>query len=291
MSIVKPMRIERFLSFVSVLLMVAAGTLTGAGAVKADQAGFTWTSQTSAADNNWRSVTYGNGLFVAVALSGSGDRVMTSPDGITWNIRTSAADNSWHSVTYGGGLFVAAAFSGSGNRVMTSPDGITWNIRTSAADNEWRSVTYGGGLFVAVASNGSGNRVMTSPDGITWTSQTSAADNGWYSVTYGGGLFVAVAQSGSGNRVMTSGLFGGSASTDPANWIMILQGLPLSATGTCDALDDSAVAYGTGLTGGWQRSWEPWVNTTIGADGQRIGGWACIRTLINKGGSTWMIAN
>jgi len=132
---------------------------------------------------------------------------------------------------------------------------------------------------------------MTSPDAIVWTSRASAADNSWTSVTYGNGLFVAIAYTGTGNRVMTSGLFGGTASADPANWITIFQGLPLSATGTCDGLDDKVVAYGTGLTGGWQRGWEPWVNTTIGADGQRIGGWACIRTLINKGGSTWMIAN
>ena len=79
--------------------------------------------------------------------------------------------------------------------------------------------------------------------------------------------------------------------TQDAQWTAIPQGLPLSATGTCDALDDKAVAYGTGLTGGWKRSWEPWVNSTIGANGQRIGGWACTRTLINKGGLTWTIAS
>jgi hypothetical protein len=107
-------------------------------------------------------VTYGNGLFVAVSSSGTGDRVMTSPDGITWIIRASAADNVWNSVTYGGGLFVAVSSSGTGNRVMTSPDGITWTSRTSAADNSWNSVTYGGGTFVAVSSTGVGNRVMTS---------------------------------------------------------------------------------------------------------------------------------
>src|SRR5688572_11845637 len=75
-----------------------------------------WISRTSAADNTWNSVTYGNGLFVAVASSGTGNRVMTSPDGITWTARTSAADNNWTSVTYGNGLFVAVANSGTGNR-------------------------------------------------------------------------------------------------------------------------------------------------------------------------------
>ena len=45
-----------------------------------------WTLQNSASDNNWTSVTYGNGLFVAVANSGTGNRVMTSYDGINWTL-------------------------------------------------------------------------------------------------------------------------------------------------------------------------------------------------------------
>jgi len=88
-----------------------------------------WTSRTSAADNDWSSVTYGNGLFVAVSKTGTGNRVMTSSDGITWETRTSAADIRCTTVTYGNGLFVAVADAGSGNRVMTSPDGITLDFK------------------------------------------------------------------------------------------------------------------------------------------------------------------
>lgn len=231
--------------------------------------GVNWTSRTSAANNSWYGITYGNGLFVAVAITGTGSRVMSSLDGITWTSRTSAADNAWYSVTYGNGLFVAVANSGTGNRVMTSPDGITWTIITSIADNGWSGVTYGNGLFVAasvynkfmtspdginwtlrttpainnwtsitygnnlfvaVANSGVGNRVMTSPDGITWTSRTSAADNSWYSVTYGNNLFVAVASTGTGNRVMTS--------SNGINW-----------TARTSAADNSwyGVCYGNGI--------------------------------------------
>ena len=85
--------------------------------------GITWTSRTSAADNWWLGVTYGNGIFVAVAATGTGNRVMTSPDGIAWTSRTSAANNDWTDIAYGNGTFVAVAASGTGNRVMTS----TWN--------------------------------------------------------------------------------------------------------------------------------------------------------------------
>ena len=173
---------------------------------------FLATARTSAADNNWFSVCWSpeRSLFVAVGITGTGNRVMTSPDGITWTARTSAADNDWLSVCWSTerGLFVAVSITGTGNRVMTSPDGITWTARTSAADNSWRSVCWSAerGLFVAVADSGTGNRVMTSPDGITWTARTSAVDNGWHSVCWSPerGLFVAVAWSGIGNRVMTS---------------------------------------------------------------------------------------
>jgi hypothetical protein len=80
-----------------------------------------WTPRASATEaNTWNSVTYGNGLFVAVAYGGT-NRVMTSPDGITWTPRTTTGTNDtnwWALVTYGNGLFVAVAGSGT-NRVMT----------------------------------------------------------------------------------------------------------------------------------------------------------------------------
>jgi hypothetical protein len=45
--------------------------------------GITWTSRSSAADNEWYSITYGNGLFVAISTDGTGNRVMTSTQLVT----------------------------------------------------------------------------------------------------------------------------------------------------------------------------------------------------------------
>ncbi|MBB3838558.1 hypothetical protein FHS57_002563 [Runella defluvii] len=188
--------------------------------------GETWTAHTAAEANSWRSVTYGNGLFVAVAASGA-NRVMTSPDGVNWTARTAAENNLWVSVIYANGLFVAVATDGA-NRVMTSPDGINWTARTAAAASQWYSVTYGNGLFVAVAVGGD-NRVMTSPDGINWTARTAVEANEWTSVTYGNGLFVAVAVSGS-TRVMTS--------PDGINW---------TARTAVESSRWFSVTYGNGL--------------------------------------------
>jgi Fibronectin type III domain/Secretion system C-terminal sorting domain len=163
-----------------------------------------WISRTSAASNSyWYDVTYGNGLFVAVARGTSpsnGIQVMTSTNGAVWNLGTSVPNKTWRSVTYGHNRFVAVSSDGA---AMTSTDGVSWSLGTSVPDIDWRSVTYGHNRFVAVARTGTGNRVMTSEDGISWTSRTSAANNQWRSVTYGRNRFVAVSTDGA-SRVMTS---------------------------------------------------------------------------------------
>ncbi len=181
-------------------------------------AGSPFLLSSSAVDNAWRCICWSPelGIFAAVATTGTGNRVMTSPDGINWTSRASAADNQWTSVCWSPelGLFAAVANTGTGNRVMTSLDGINWTLRASAADNQWFSVCWSPelGLFAAVADSGTGNRVMTSPDGINWTVRASAADNAWRSVCWSPelGLFAAVSIGGAGNRVMTS--------PDGVNW-------------------------------------------------------------------------
>ena len=191
--------------------------------------GINWTSRASASDNDWWGIAYGNGTYVAVGISGSGNRVMTSPDGVTWTSRTSAADNYWYGITYGNGLFVAVGFSGTGNRVMTSPDGITWTTRNSQSDINWSSVVYGNGIFVVVSNTGGTQRVLTSSDGISWTLRnvtSSNALNAWYSVTYGNGLFVAVSNNGGTDRAMTSpdGITWTTRTTPNNNWYSVTYG-------------------------------------------------------------------
>jgi hypothetical protein len=94
----------------------------------------------------WSSVTYGGGVFIAVAVNS--DLAATSTDGINWIQTTLPSAQPWRSVTYGNGLFVAVA---DGNVAATSTDGINWTSRTLPSEQTWYSVTYGSGLFVAVA--------------------------------------------------------------------------------------------------------------------------------------------
>jgi hypothetical protein len=133
-----------------------------------------WYTASSASDNNWSSVCWSTTLniFCAVAYSGTGNRVMTSPDGINWTSRTSAADNEWRSVCWSPylNMFCAVASSGT-NRAMTSPDGITWTARSTTHNYDWQCVIWAANLnrFVAVSSTGATSHVITSTNGTTWT--------------------------------------------------------------------------------------------------------------------------
>lgn len=69
-------------------------------------------------------------------------------------------------------------------------------------------------------------------------------------------------------------------------WIVRRQAVPLPSSGLCADVADAPYAYGTGLTGGWQRGWEPWIDS--GRE-DVLGGWACIRALVNKGGQAWSV--
>ena len=64
--------------------------------------GITWTSRISAVDNNWWGITWAPelGLLVAVARTGTNNRVMTSPDGIIWTTRYTPINNEWITITW-----------------------------------------------------------------------------------------------------------------------------------------------------------------------------------------------
>jgi len=63
----------------SVTAVIIASLLSVSVVPQAQADGVTWTSRTAAAaaGNQWTSVAYGNGLFVAVSWTGTSDRVMS----------------------------------------------------------------------------------------------------------------------------------------------------------------------------------------------------------------------
>ena len=169
--------------------------------------GVSWTAASSIQQYSWKSVTFGNGKFVAVSDDGD-TRSMYSSDGISWTLGSGVPTQGWQSVVYGTDRFVAVANSGD-DRAMYSTDGINWSETQLVS---WNAVTFGNGRFLAVSSNGS-PEVMYSSDAVNWNTASAASSESWVGVTYGDGKFVAVANSGSGNRVMWS--FTGVGTTQP----------------------------------------------------------------------------
>ncbi len=201
---------------------------------------------TNDGDDRWTSVSYGNGVYVAVGTDNATIgtkryKIATSIGGVSWTMRTVSGDSNQYSglysIAFGNSTFVAVGDqvnSTSAFLALTSSDGVNWTKRTSGSWNNqfWRGVTYGNGLFVTVgkgnAAYPTAEQVMTSPDGVTWTSRAPANTNIWSSVAYGNGTFVAVAQDqgSSANQVMTSpdGITWTARSSPVAGWISVAYG-------------------------------------------------------------------
>lgn len=166
------------------------------------------TARTLPASVNWKALTYGNGVFVAIQNGGTG--AATSTDGITWTSRTMPVTLSWFSVAYGNGLFVAVGWASglvATTIYATSPDGITWTQRVMPSSKIWTSVCFGNGRFVAVSGYGDSGTAV-SLDGITWTAGTNSSATNWQCVAFGNGVFVDVSQTGAV-----------STSTNGINWV------------------------------------------------------------------------
>ena len=186
----------------------------------------------------FRSVAFGNGTFVAIAIVGDSlkwDEALVSTNGIDW---TEFPGGDFLAVGYGNGLFVAV---GGEEQIYSSPDGITWTQRNSGDPSYLYSVAYGNGQFVVAGSSGA---ILSSPDGIQWTARRSGAGNDLAGVAHGNGRFITVGDYGTilesgpivalglpatfsdGSTQFTlSGPSGQScliqASTDLANWMPV----------------------------------------------------------------------
>jgi phosphodiesterase/alkaline phosphatase D-like protein len=108
-----------------------------------------------------KSITFGDGLFVATGTTGA--ERQSSNSGSTWSTSTAASNNNWMGVTYAGGRFVAVAenTAGSVNQVMTSgtftaptAPAVTTSAATSVATT---STTLNG----SVNANGGDTSILT----------------------------------------------------------------------------------------------------------------------------------
>ena len=147
-------------------------------------------------DNNWqfRGVTFGNGMFVAVGGGTDGGdgfngRVAWTTDGVSWNQQTD--EDGWlGDVAWGDGRFVAAGGAG---RVSISTNGTSWSAGTKDFARDFRGIAFGNGRFVAVGDGG--RRAVSTDGGNSWASDIDGGED-LTRVAFGNGVFVAVGKNG-----------------------------------------------------------------------------------------------
>ena len=133
---------------------LSRGGTTGYGAYSYNLT--TWTAVNIPFNQNWNSIVYANGKFVAVGTGVASTDVSSlySTDGITWTASAlPTANTSANAVTFGNGYFLATSTSGiySGSPYYYSTDGITWTANAMPSPQDWSAVAYGNGKFVAVS--------------------------------------------------------------------------------------------------------------------------------------------
>jgi len=156
--------------------------------------------------DDWQSITYGKGKFVAVAANKSTSR---STNGTSWT--GGLTTTGFSQITYGNNRFVAIQNGASSTVSANTFDGITWNYGVLPSSN-WKGIAYGQGLFAAVAVSSS--NMFTSNDGIVWVSQAIGNAN-WCGIAFSNvtkpGRFLAV--SGSSGASTTGALIRSGVTT------------------------------------------------------------------------------
>jgi len=203
--------------------------------------GSTWTSRAVSGTDDWTSVAFGNGRFVAVpyyadspAFSVKARNTLTSTDGQSWTLHSNAlpAAHNWNSVTYGAEAgFVAIASDYS--YAASSPDGVTWTQSGALQPSgsvHWSTIAYGTyhgtGTYLAIALGERNIAISTAASGLAWTTTTLPAAASVRAAAIGNDILAVM---GYNTNMVYSSLDGGGTWTgytlaDPGFWISMAYG-------------------------------------------------------------------
>jgi hypothetical protein len=147
--------------------------------------GIVWTQRVLPVSAAWLALKFGNGVFLLIAQNST--IAATSTNGVTWTQRVLPVSAEWRPITFGNGLFCVAGTNST--IAITSPDGIAWTQRVLPVSANWLAMSFGENLFVIV---GPSTTALTSPDCIVWTQRTTVANGSWQAIDFGNETFVAV---------------------------------------------------------------------------------------------------
>ena len=117
----------------------------GRGAIYSSPDGLTWNEETSGLSREFflRSVTYGNGMFVAVG-DVSSSAIIASEDGVVWSVQHTGPRQSLRDVTYGNNRFVAVGSNRGPADEWGNPTSSNGVVLTSANGTDWTATEVGG---------------------------------------------------------------------------------------------------------------------------------------------------
>lgn len=179
---------------------------------------------------DWRSIAYGNGVFVVV--SNTSMNYAYSNNGTVWTEFTLPTTGAYNTVTFGNGKFIIPVPNST--KIYYSTNGQSWSTAQAPVSANWTCSCYAADKFVILSN---GTDVIYSSDGVTWTASTLPVSGNWVDVTYDTphSRFSAVGQDSS-NAIYSSDGITWSKST-----------LPLSAKWTCVASNsDKVIALNSG---------------------------------------------
>jgi hypothetical protein len=177
---------------------VAYGTHSGTGrwiaigssgvTAYSSNGGVSWVAGGSLAAGSWTSITYGQGVWIAVSSAGTATSY-SADGGVTWTAGGALpAVSTWISIAYGANRFVTVSSDGAVDPAYSVDRGVTW---ANAGETGYlgtgtiTDIRYGQGVFVVTTS--SSNNAVSSEDGINWTTRalTRASGTGFLIAAHG----------------------------------------------------------------------------------------------------------
>lgn len=167
----------------------ALPTWAGYGIYRSTNAGVTWANVNSSS-NDFRSLVYGNGLFVAHDLGvGTNDIRYSSNNGATWATASSGITGTGSRLIFAGGVFFVIGQNGA---LATSTNAASWTNRSISTTDDFSGVAYGAGKYVIGSTQGN---AWTSSNLSSWAQNNTGATAGLFVGAYGNGLFVGLSDS------------------------------------------------------------------------------------------------
>lgn len=224
------------------------------------------------------SITYGNGVFVAIGNTGkfyrsSDGRVWNT--GVTWPV-TTPSSATFVAVAFGAGKFVAVT---NGSRdIATSTDGVSWSLVSNAIPAapgpfiaQLSDIAWNGSRFCAVASVPNAYGAL-SVDGVSWSSTTLPGSTGYLSVTGGrpeNDEFVATANSsGTNAAAYFDGALWSAASNLPAPAGGLWTGVTSNSSIFCLSDENGFATSSDGVTWSYSAVSSPNGNGWLRVDGE-----------------------